>query len=491
MIYAQCVNIRAYGLLYVNKQCRNEFIPLLKEEFVLGFHIDPSSSTTVNIISPDNSAWGGRFVLDAASPHPDYSILDSMPIDRFKGIRILIDPPSMDDPGQIVRGWLQSNALVTALLPRWADAETVPRTEEDIFVPDTRLETRLPPITIQIRDSKKQKWHTEGSWNRSLSSFSAWDPVLRTAPEHERGLCDLAIILTPLARLRNADAVALELPSNAPVESGFDDFRNRLVSFGTRKKLFGLEMSKELEWNDEDIQAWEDALHVWFDYLLDDMRGPSAAQLRRDRFKYWCSEYEFQMGRRMHGLFCKPDWIGGAWGSLDDDLFDLIKKSFHDRFMSAREHILAAYRDTLRRHGKSVYIYSDKQVDFSYHHRKVLELRLWPELGNDETFWEVSYPTGIEPKSRNDNWENTEQIDLLHRLGPPESTREITACQRFPPQIARCKHCDQDRSMIESAKRAQKTVRDYLFNFSSRPGIPLLLGPIEATEPRTGISLDG
>lgn len=131
------MNVRAYGLLYVNKQFHNEFSPLLKEDFVLGFHIDPSSSTKVKIISPDNSAWGGRFVLDAASPHPDYSNLDSMPIDRFNGIRILIDPPSMDDPGQVVRGWLQSNALVAALLPRRADAEKVPRTEEDILVPDT------------------------------------------------------------------------------------------------------------------------------------------------------------------------------------------------------------------------------------------------------------------------------------------------------------------------------------------------------------------
>lgn len=246
------------------------------------------------------------------------------------------------------------------------------------------MTTRLPRITIQVRDSKTKKWHTEGSWNRNLSNYGAWDPVLRTVPEHERALSDLKIILTPLARIRNADAIALQLPSNAPVESGFDNFRNRLVSFGTRKKLFGLEMSKELEWNDKDIQASEDALHVWLDYLLDDMRGPSAAELRRDRFKFQCSEYEFQMGRRIHGLFCDPDWIGGAWGSLEDDLFDLIRKSFHDRFMSAREHILAAYRDTLRRHGQSVYIYSDKQLDFSYHYSQVLKLRLWPELLLDQ-----------------------------------------------------------------------------------------------------------
>jgi hypothetical protein len=292
----------------------------------------------------------------------------------------------------------------------------------------------------------------------------------------------LEIILTPLSRLRNADAIALELPANIPVEGGFDVFGDRLVDFGTRMKLFGLERAPELEWNDEDIQAWEDALHVWLDYLLNDMRGPSAAELRRDRFKFWCSEDEFQMARRLHGPFCDPGWIGGAWGSILDDLFHLIKKSFHGRFMSAREHVLALYRDTLRRHGQSVYIYSDKQVEWSIHFCKVNRLRLGPRLGNDETFWEVCYPTGIEPKSQNDNWEDTEQIDLLHRLEPPEITREITPCLTFPLEIARCKPCDQDGSEIEWEDiLLERTLRDHLCKYSTRPGVPLLLGPIEAT----------
>lgn len=201
MIYARCVNIRANGLICVNKQFHNEISPFLKEDFVLGFHIDPSSSTKVRIVNSDNSAWGDRCVLDAASSHPDYSILDSMPIDQFKGIRILIDSPSMDDPGQLVRGWLQANALLTALLPRWVDADTIPRTEKDILVPHGRSTTRLPRITVQVRDSNREKWHTNGSWNRSIPSYKAWDPVLKTAPKHQSAMSDLEIILTPLTRI--------------------------------------------------------------------------------------------------------------------------------------------------------------------------------------------------------------------------------------------------------------------------------------------------
>ncbi|KAK5057713.1 hypothetical protein LTR84_011714 [Exophiala bonariae] len=162
-IYAQCVNIRAYGLMYVNKQFYNEIRPLLKEDFVLGFHIDPSSSTEVKLISPNNSAWGGQWVLDAASTHTDYSFINRMPLDHFKGIRILIDPPSLNDPGQVVRGWLQSIKLVNALLLDWNTPDLIPKAEEDVWLPHTRLSNRLPPITIQVRETKTVKWHRRGS----------------------------------------------------------------------------------------------------------------------------------------------------------------------------------------------------------------------------------------------------------------------------------------------------------------------------------------
>lgn len=486
MRYAHCVKIRAHGLLYVNRKFHDEFSPLLKkEEFTLGFHIDPSSSTKVTIINPDNSAWGNHCLLDAVSPHPDYSILDSLPIDQFKGIRILIDPPNIHDPGQVVRGWLQSTALVRALLPRWVNADRSPRTKEDIMVPKTRLAARFPPITIQIRDDETRQWQTEGSWNRQLPSFDDWDPVQRKVVENQTGLSDLEVILTPLARLRMADAIALNLPSCAPVDSHFEDFQDRLVDLVTRKEFFGLELSEELEWNDDDVQVHDDTLHVWLDYLLDDMRGPSAANLRRDRFKLWCSEYEYQIGRRVNGVLGEHDNFGGTYFNLDSGISQVIEKSFHDRFMSAREHVNAAYRDLLRRHGHSVYIHADKNVDFSVHFDEVLRRHLLRERGNCVTFWEVCYPAGIEPKSQNDNWEiNTEQINLRHRLQIPLATGIHTASQIFPSRVAFCEHCyddyEEDWSNLEIIMDIHKSQREYLFKLSSRPR-PLLLGPIESS----------
>lgn len=445
-IYAQCVNIRAFGLLYVSKQFHNEFSPFLQEDFVLGFHIDPSSSTEVKLISPDNSPWGDQWIINAASSHPDYSIIDEMPIDRFKGIRILIDPPSMDDTGQVDRGWLQSTALVTALLYDWEDPTMSPITEDDIWRPPTRLTTRLPPITIQVRDGDTVQWYSNGSWNRQVPCYTAWEPVLGTARAHENASSDLEIILTPFARLRYADAISIELPFNAPVESGFENFRSRLVSFMTRKKSFGLEVSRELGPNDNDVQAREDTLYVWLDYLLDDMHGPSAANIRRDRFKFWCLTCGLYLSHRVYGLDCNSDDVfGGARGTLRDGLLGIVENSIHERFLSTREHVLAAYRDVLRKQGQPVYIYTDRSYDFKILSSKVHQHALRPKLGNDNTFWEIYYPSGIQPKSQNDCWRNIDLSNtfLLSDTVPPYGAKKfVDTRQTFPPGFGRCKLCE-------------------------------------------------
>lgn len=298
MVYAQCVKIRAFGLLYANKQYYNEFIPFLREEFVLAFHIDPSASSTVfKIINSDNSPWGHACIFDAASLHADHRMVDMMPVDRFKEIRILIDGPDLNDPGQVIRGWLQSNGLTRALLPRWADSDSVPQTEADILIPAGRLTTRLPPLRFQVRDKKSAKWHAGGIWSRSIPSYCSWNPVTKipsikvegSYPAHS----DLGILLIPFSRVRYAETVVVEIPRDAPSKSALQHFALDLTSYCVQKRAFGLNTDIDTEWNDDYTIDFEDAIHVWLDFLLDDMDGQTAAILRRDRFKLWCSEYEY------------------------------------------------------------------------------------------------------------------------------------------------------------------------------------------------------
>lgn len=96
------------------------------------------------------------------------------------------------------------------------------------------------------------------------------------------------------------------------------------------------------------------------------------------------------MGRHFHGF--KPDFIGGAWGFLNDEQFCHIKKVFHDRFMSTREHAVEPYRNILRRRGQHVVISSNKDFDFWCISEKLKEIGIHPSLGELDTFWETYYP---------------------------------------------------------------------------------------------------
>ncbi|KIW25447.1 uncharacterized protein PV07_08621 [Cladophialophora immunda] len=125
--------------------------------------------------------------------------------------------------------------------------------------------------------------------------YTAWDPVART-PKREGDWSDLEIILTPLRRLRHVDAISLELPSNAPVEPRMDDFRTCLVSFGNRRKLYGLEVADEQKWNDEDLQADEDALHAWLEVAGcrccdQDQSTIEAALYRQSKMREYLSKF--------------------------------------------------------------------------------------------------------------------------------------------------------------------------------------------------------
>ncbi|OQU96168.1 hypothetical protein CLAIMM_02283 [Cladophialophora immunda] len=491
-VYVECVKISALGLLYANKQFHNEFIPFLREKFVLGFHIDPAaSSTVVTLINSDDSPWGiNACTIDATSAHPNYDILDRMPVDRFRGIRILVDAPNPKDPGQLVRGWLQANRLMTVLLPRSFDPGWLPRDETEYYVPAARSTRSLPPVTIHVRERGSRRWHDGKGWHVSVPDFSEWDPATNTAAiRRQRANSDLLVLLTPFARIRHADAVTVNLPRNAPSHRAVDVFTAFLAFHGTQPRSFGLDIRHGAIWDDDDTLALEDALHVWLDYLLDDMEGPTAALLRRDRFKFWCSEYEYQMGHRFYGSIRDGRYAGDARTFLEDDLFNQIARTWHDRFMSAREHVVAGYRDALRRQGRSVYLSTHKEEAVWRYARELQQLGLVGGGKNrhlddddnaDDTFWETCYPHGIARKSRNESWDDTVHLvpPLLYRLEPPERS-DVPACKTFPSFVGAWCACESDWFYTLFIMHLQQPLRDYLFTFNPRPGAPRLLGPIE------------
>ncbi|EXJ96444.1 hypothetical protein A1O1_01570 [Capronia coronata CBS 617.96] len=283
LVYAECVQVRALGLLCTNQQIYTEFIPFLREKFVLAFRVNPSaSSTVIELLNHDNSPWGNTCTIDVAGTHADFGMVDKMPVDRFRGVRILVEPPDVSDPGQVVRGFLQSSGLVKAFLPRWANPDHAPSSEAKVLNPPARSTKRLPPLTIQVREGKFRKWHTDGQWNHSIPDPVSWGSVTKEPSLiHEGKGSGIKVILTPFLRIRYAEAVTIALPSDAPSDKAIHKIQNSLVKSCTQRRSFGLNLCVEDDLNDDDALGFEDMLHLWLDYLLDNMKGTTASLLRR------------------------------------------------------------------------------------------------------------------------------------------------------------------------------------------------------------------
>ncbi len=180
-----------------------------------------------------------------------------------------------------------------------------------------------------------------------------------------------------------------------------------------------------------------------------------------------------------HGPSTHNDYIGTPDGYVADELITHMKQTFHDRFMSAREHVVAAYRNVVRRHGsnKAVILPTHKDYPANYDCREVEKLGTDIKSVNiDQTFWETLYPHGIDPKSQNDYWEDTAQELIPYRLEPPERS-DATAGWMFPAHVGRCKHCDPKSLQWRMIIKSHKYERDSLTG--SNPRYASLLSPIQ------------
>ncbi|KAH0847280.1 hypothetical protein AYO21_07330 [Fonsecaea monophora] len=382
-IFSECIKNRSVSLLYANKQHYTAFRPLLYENFVLSFVIDPSATDSLVDILGQN----GRVVC-AAPPHPDYaSIVEYMPTDLFQKIEIFIDAPDPDDPGQLVRAWKQTTGLLAALLPRWKTAEA-PMTMTNIQVPRGRRSKTalLPPMIVQFRGKEGQdkKWTSfqpsleRRVWNHSVPSFGYWDPEMETTPIKHGGIhSDLGIIMTAFLRVRGVASLSFHFPGEVDAPPKDVAYLMREVDRLTaEERPFGLYGQQ----NDDDymIGIAEDNFHLWLDYLLDDMQGPSAALVRSDRAETWCSEYDFLMKERLYNC------------SLGNILKHHLEKQYTDRCV-ARILLTAAIHVFCSR-GLGQYRGEEQSQRMA-----TTKQRHW-------SFWTRHFPRGIACKSDNELW---------------------------------------------------------------------------------------
>jgi hypothetical protein len=79
--------------------------------------------------------------------------------------------------------------------------------------------------------------------------------------------------------------MTFELPADGPPE-GRRKFLERLTSDSTDQTMRPFELSKSEDLESLCLDA-VDYHNLWLEYMLDDMEGPTASQLRRERFQHW------------------------------------------------------------------------------------------------------------------------------------------------------------------------------------------------------------
>ncbi|KAL2433271.1 hypothetical protein ABEF95_002854 [Exophiala dermatitidis] len=431
-IYEALILQRGPQLAYTSKQIYNEIIPYLEEKFVLGFHIDPAvSSSVVHIINQSGRPWGtgNQNTFDARSPHINQS-LEMLPIDKFKQVRFIIDAPNPKDPGQLVRVWYQVTRLLDAILPRWRDPNQLPQDQRAIVVPKGRQDSKLPAIEITFRETGERTWGGHDMLNHSVPSYENWVENIHSAQiSPDSRYSDVAVILTPFLRLRNAASLQVHLPAAASSDLHIRFIMKLLEERAGSDIPFGMDLDEQEDIADAWCLAMQNTLHVWLDCLLDDLRGPTANLLRRDRFQYFCPEYEYKLGTCLQGFedFRGRHGIGGL-GSISEDLWQHVVGQYFSRLAAAYKHRQMAHA----RYGK--------WNNFAKRNESQ------PEESFASGLWEKWYPRGIAAKSLNIGWKDYETLPWFWRAFPVADRRQATACTILGEFNAGCSDCVGDSS---------------------------------------------
>lgn len=321
MIQQQCVYNRSLGLLRVNQSAYKDTLRMLGQDFVLSFRVDPSDPAMMVKILNQN----GR-TLDLTSPYPDNdSIVARMSVDKFRRIEIFIDAPDPKDPGQLVRGWQKVTRLVAALMPRWVNAHEAPEDNDDIWWPKAWRSTELPPMTVIFNEGDERSWMSGDNngikatvYNRSIPSYDRWTPDKKfPVIGNEECWSDVEVILEAFQRVRHIARLSVVTAAPLPREGDrvtFDHSKfTTTIELGSGNETpFGLNVDR-----DNVTLAREDCMHAWLNYLLDDMAGPSASLLRRDRFEHWDVAFQTSIHDSLFGR-----------SSFDDDVLGGCEETF-------------------------------------------------------------------------------------------------------------------------------------------------------------------
>ncbi len=450
MIFKECIaNGYVTNVLRACKQLHDEFIPFLYEALDLVFHIDPTDpAARIKIIGWRDDVYHGIGSLDNHRDSP--TIVDHMPLDSFKSIQVIIAAPDPKDPGQLVRCWKQCTSCMEVLLPQWEDLNELPESLDDYKSRYNWDSRELPPVSIEFVENREKRWASSVPYSHSyLNGESMFDNGVRwnhSVPSYKEDLeqeedyvtsrskgqfrfSDVEILLRAFGRIREAECVNVKLPPwttdmlDEEVDFCVKSLQRRTDLLGP----FGLIESVRDRFVVSHTLSKESSMHLWLDYLLDDLDGPAAALLRRQRYETWCDEYEYLHFQRLAGYdFLEGDdhWfkIGMAASRMEESLLEEIKRAFRARYAAGRKHAKEIMpwidevdyegdEDSERRildRGHASKVPSERP---RWEHNLKVPWQVWPwryqkppcNKDASETQWEFWYPLGM-PRRSEDNY---------------------------------------------------------------------------------------
>lgn len=255
----------APSLSIVSKAIEFESAPILRSvkiEFVIYGSSKPSAPSAI-CVQDQYKSYGflhPGYQSFSSRDHEQLQRLLRFPYHRIRETVVRIEPPS--EPGDLLRSW---NSLIW-LMDLWARAK-----------PDQCH------LRVAFGEGGGRTWSKNGVLNCSLLN-KLRDP---SAALH----ADVRLLLQPLRRVRDT-VLSIDMPQSMAAEkhAALHRLSANIEAVARNSSPFGDIDSPDYE--DEKVIAGQElACSAWYDYILDDMPGLSAARLRLERFAHWSAGY--------------------------------------------------------------------------------------------------------------------------------------------------------------------------------------------------------
>lgn len=250
------LGISSLGILRANHAVYNEVSAHIYDALALEIHVQPEydGDHWLLISTSSGASWALKNLDDALKQG-----FGNLPYHKLKELRVLIEAPKANDPGQLISLWKKCLDAAHLFEGRWTHG--------------------LCNLEIVLVDGISAKWcGAAGVPQRTFEGNSDLYPWF--------GHGDWSKVLTAFYCVRGAKSASIRAPDDLVValkQGQILLLRNLEVLFERRQPINDMEH----HWAEVVLEEEKDELFMVMEDLLDDVPGPTAAQLRLDRCRSW------------------------------------------------------------------------------------------------------------------------------------------------------------------------------------------------------------